>query len=314
MKDYLADCIDSVLNQKFKNIEIILINDSTSDPVCEIMRDYWHRYSGCITLDIKDSNLLCGGARNRGLMLAKGEFISFVDGDDWLDENMFDTMMPYFNNDKVDMVICDFKEYQSQNNTTCVRPRCSLPEGVFQPYRTGDLFKKTNYAWNAIFRRSLMDRTGFNFFEKTLYEDLAVHFLFVQSRLIAYIPFPFYTHRKHDGEITNLASSEQHCSIIKVVEMLTDIFRKNVNMSKWGQKFNDLLIDYLFHYMHFLMIRGSVEMNEEILKLCSDTFLQCGGVVPERLQNGSLIDIQLKSPHTAMELLVDLKERGKISL
>ena len=311
MKVFLSECIDSILNQRHDNLEIVLINDSTNDPAIEIMEDYLHRYPERIIIDIRDSDLLPGGARNRGLSLASGEFVTFVDGDDWLDASMYHTLMPYFENDEVDMVISDFNECVVENGMTISRPRSSLPEGIYTPINSGRLFNKASYAWNSIFRRSLFDSIAFRFPEGLLYEDLAVHLLFAKSRKIAYIPLALYQHRKHAKEITNIASSNQHCMIIEVVEWLTNEFSHKVDMTIWSNKFNELLIYFLFQHIHSLMLRGYVDMNEGILNSCAETFVNCGGVLHQDMPGYQRLSLQLESPIDVLMELKRLKKLGK---
>ncbi len=313
MKDYLSQCIDSVLKQKCKNMEIVLVNDLTKDPACEIMSNYYLQHQDIISMDVTDSDLLPGGARNRGLSLAKGDFITFVDGDDWLAFDAYDQMMPYFKDGEVDMVICDYNECFIDGNKTIHRKVALMQEGVYRPIDTEDMFKNESYSWNAIFRRSLLDKIGFYFFEKTIYDDLAIHIPFAKSRKIAYIPRPLYQHRKHPNEITTKANTDQHCRIIEVVELLANEFKEKVDMSIWGDKFNELLIVYLFYYIHYLMLRGSVVMNEETLRLCAQTFINCGGSLPKNIERYGLLELQLKSPAEALMKLKQIKERGEVA-
>lgn len=310
MKEYLSQCIDSVLMQQYDNMEIILINDSTIDPACEVMAYYCSKHPECITMDVVDSDLLPGGARNRGLSLTKGEFVTFVDGDDWLNREMYNAMMHYFNDGEVDMVACDYNEVFMESKETISRQICSLPEGVFLPINTGDMFKNESYSWNTIFRRSLLDGIGFSFFEKTIYDDLAVHLPFAKSRKVAYVPRPLYQHRKHIDEITTHAGSEQHLVIVELVAQLANEFNEKVDMSVWKDKFNELLILYLFYYVHYLMFRGSVDMDADILKLCAETFIKCGGWLPEEIKRYDLLELQLKSPVDALAVLKQMKKNG----
>lgn len=310
MRDYLSQCVDSVLKQKCENMEILLVNDCSTDPACETMSHYCRQYQEFISMDVMDSDLLPGGARNRGLSLAKGEFITFVDGDDWLASEAYNQMMSYFKDGEVDMVVCDYNECFIDSNKTIHRRVAQLQEGVYRPINTGDMFKNESYSWNAIFRRSLLDRIGFGFFEKTLYEDLAIHIPFATSRTIAYVPRPLYQHRKHANEITTKADSKQHCGIIEVVELLAKEFKEKVDMSIWADKFNELLILYLFYYIHYLMLRGSVVMNEETLGLCAQTFINCGGLLPKNIERYDLLESQLRSPAEALMKLRQIKKRG----
>ena len=88
---YLPKCIDSVINQTFSNIEIICINDGSTDKSLEILNDYEQKDNRIIVLSQENSKQ--GTARNRGLEIAKGEYIVFLDSDDWLDLNYLEEML-----------------------------------------------------------------------------------------------------------------------------------------------------------------------------------------------------------------------------
>lgn len=117
VEKYLRNCFDSVLNQKFKDIEVLAINDGSPDSSQEIVDEYAAKYD-FIKSYIKEN----GGqsdARNFGLTKASGEYVFFLDADDWLDENALEIMYNRAKNDDSDIVICDF-EKMYDNGTSCI--------------------------------------------------------------------------------------------------------------------------------------------------------------------------------------------------
>jgi len=103
---FLNRCIDSVLGQSYKNIEIILVNDGSTDKSAVICNSYAEKYD-VKAIHIKNSG--AGGARNIGLKYATGDYISFIDSDDWIHHDMTRTMLSVFKKDEVDIVECDLK-------------------------------------------------------------------------------------------------------------------------------------------------------------------------------------------------------------
>ncbi len=87
---YLLKCIESVISQTFSNIEIICINDGSTDKSLEILNDYAQKDNRIIVLSQENSKQ--GAARNRGLEIAKGEYITFVDSDDWIEKNYIELL------------------------------------------------------------------------------------------------------------------------------------------------------------------------------------------------------------------------------
>ncbi|MGL4387813.1 MAG: glycosyltransferase family 2 protein [Brevinema sp.] len=92
VEKYLKECIDSIINQTYKNIEIIIVNDASPDNSEQIIREYENKDSRIVSIK-HTHNLGLGGARNTGITYAKGEWIYFIDSDDWLDLNCFENMI-----------------------------------------------------------------------------------------------------------------------------------------------------------------------------------------------------------------------------
>ncbi len=305
MNMYLKECVDSILMQQYSNIEIILTCDDSQDPVCEIMRDYYSRYPNIIMLNIEDSEKLAGGARNRALKLAHGDIITFVDGDDWISAGMYIKMIPYFEDFEIDMVLCDYNEWFEDTKEVVKRSMdSSLSEGIYQPIEAGRLFFTESYAWNSFFRRELIRRMGLQFFEGVLYEDLIVHAFFAASKKIAYVPIPFCQHRKHKSEITAMATANQHCTIINTTYELVNVFRNNIDYKKWKEKINELVKGYLFNYVYYLMRRGSLPINEDILIKCARTYIDCCEIIGCDYLSEKRVWLQLETPSVIADELV----------
>jgi len=104
---YLHQCIDSIKNQTFKDLEIILINDGSTDSSGKICDEYSNLDSRIRVLHQENAGV--SAARNSGIALASGDYITFVDSDDWLDKNMYEEMCKITESSQVDLVMCDFK-------------------------------------------------------------------------------------------------------------------------------------------------------------------------------------------------------------
>ncbi|MBR3627660.1 MAG: glycosyltransferase, partial [Elusimicrobia bacterium] len=98
VEKYLKQCLDSVINQTFKDIEIICINDSSTDKSLQIIKEYQQKDNRIILIDLKE-NKGVSNARNEGLKIAKCKYITFVDPDDWTDKDyvktLYDNMIKY---------------------------------------------------------------------------------------------------------------------------------------------------------------------------------------------------------------------------
>ena len=119
VETYLKKCVDSIISQKYKEIEIILVNDGSSDD-SELICEKYQKIDKRIKV-INQSNKGLVAARQEGAKIATGEYVLFVDGDDWIEEDMIHKMIePIIKNKNIDMVVCnfsyDYKQYSVQNN------------------------------------------------------------------------------------------------------------------------------------------------------------------------------------------------------
>ena len=113
--EYLPQCLDSLVNQSYSNIEIICVDDGSTDRSSEILSVYASRYSSIRIVNQENQGL--SGARNTGIEHANGEYIMFVDSDDWLDIETCEVMCRYAEKYAADSVMCSYtKEYEEHSN------------------------------------------------------------------------------------------------------------------------------------------------------------------------------------------------------
>ena len=156
VEKYLVKCLDSLVNQTLDNIEIIVVNDGSPDNSQKIIDKYVMKYPKLIKAYIKENGGQ-GSARNLGLKHAKGEYISFVDSDDWLDVNALEDMYNLAKKNVSDVVICDmvdhFEDHELYHNCT----------------KYNSVFEVTPSACNKIFKKSVI--SNLEFIPKVWYED-----------------------------------------------------------------------------------------------------------------------------------------------
>lgn len=107
VEQYLSICIDSIINQSYRNIEIIIIDDGSTDR-CSLICDEYSKVDDRITV-IHQKNQGLSAARNSGINIAKGRYIVFVDSDDYIDENAIDIMYTNMISNNADLVICNYR-------------------------------------------------------------------------------------------------------------------------------------------------------------------------------------------------------------
>lgn len=157
--DYLDKCLKSIQNQTLNDIEVIVVNDGTKDTSQEIIDKYTtidSRFKGYI----KENGGL-SDARNYGMKKAKGEYIAFVDGDDYIEPDMYELMYNKAKEDDSDIVECDFTwDYPKKiiEDKTCVKENLLIDIRVV--------------AWNKIYKRSVIEKSSIYFTKGVRYEDV----------------------------------------------------------------------------------------------------------------------------------------------
>lgn len=104
VEPYLRRCIDSIRNQTYRNLQIILVDDGSPDDCGAICDEYTKVDDRIIAVHQENEGL--SGARNNGLLFAKGEYIAFVDSDDWLHPQMYETLIRLIEDHRLDMARC----------------------------------------------------------------------------------------------------------------------------------------------------------------------------------------------------------------
>lgn len=181
---YIGQCIDSLLCQTLSDFEIICVDDGSTDETPVILKGYAERDSRVKVLEQK--NLYAGVARNKGLAAAEGEYVIFLDGDDFFAENMLETACRAADEKEADAVIFGFRRFDDKKQIFFPKdenPRIDLiPDtDVFCAKDIpDDIFRITSPApWTKLFRRSFVEKTGLQFQELPNSND----FFFILSAL-----------------------------------------------------------------------------------------------------------------------------------
>ena len=200
-EEYLEECIKSLINQSLKEIEMIFINDGSRDNSLSILEKYKD-----IDKRIKIINQTNSGpsnARNNGLKIAKGEYISFIDSDDWIDSEMFKTMYVNAKINNSDVVICDMKMIENENELyirgiqcdTDVFDKNKIQQTIYTSLLSNSQF---NSMANKIYKREILKTNNIKLDAKIFYaEDWLLNMeFFKHCNKATYINRCFYYYRR----------------------------------------------------------------------------------------------------------------------
>lgn len=201
VRDYVKDCINSVCNQTYKNIQIIIVNDGSTDGVEPILQEYEQEDSRVQVIHKKNGGL--SSARNTGLDNAIGEYISFIDSDDLIPSNFIENLISVLSQNSVDIAVCGIQRFFDEDPTKRY-PFMPLKQGLYdsESYISKILLHKVdNSAWNKIYRRNLISDSRFT--EGIINEDFPfIMELLNKTKNIYYTHSTYYEYRIREGSIT----------------------------------------------------------------------------------------------------------------
>ena len=219
VEKYVEKCIQSLINQSYKNIEIILVDDGSNDRSNKIIDEYAKVDSRILTIHQKNKGV--SAARNAGLKVATGEYVGFVDPDDYVDYQMYETMLKKIELNMRDLAVCGFSkvtELSDKEEIFEIKDELLSPkkcvEDLFD-FRGGYAIKPS--VWNKLFRR---DKIGDLKFDENIgiSEDLKFVVQYIlKCNSIVYVKQAFYKNLQRDGSITR--SKGKAAQIIKTVEI-----------------------------------------------------------------------------------------------
>ena len=258
VEKFIDKCLNSLVKQSLKEIEIIVVNDGSPDNSQKIIDKYVKKYPEKVQSFIKENGGQ-GSARNIGIVKAKGEYISFVDSDDWLDLDALEKMYSLAKKDNSDIVICDMVDHYA--NYT-IYHNCTKYNSVFEV---------TPSACNKIFKKELIK--DFRFLSKLWYEDFnfTTKILFNTDKISNISEGFYHCNCGHESTMNNNNSKKN----LDMIIIMDDI----INYLKENKKYDKNIVSYLI-FDHILIttinrlaFQKSKDKKETInifLKYCKD--------------------------------------------
>ena len=250
-EDYLRECVDSVLAQTMSDLEIILVNDGSPDRSGEIMTEYAARYPDKIrTITLENGGQ--GRARNFGIDIARGDFLSFIDSDDYIEPETYALMLEAAEREQADIVICDMeKRYDDE--------RREYVHAALQD----DPLAAAGSSSNKIFRRSLVGDIRFPV--GLWYEDFAFSAkLMMISRKTVFVEKPLYIYRCGQTSTMNNNNARKNLDIIAIMEEIRTFSEKG----GYRDGFEFLLINHvLLDSIKRLAVQQTPDRSEVIREL-----------------------------------------------
>jgi len=250
---YLRQCLDSVISQSYKNIEIILVNDGSTDNSLSICEEYLHKDSRILLLNKTNGGL--SDARNFGLPKATGDYIWFVDSDDWIVSDAIEILVANLSKLKCEVLGFSFISYFEDTNQFS---EITYSQSI--GLTTGnDYIKQSEFffpsVWSHIYSSDFLEKQQLTFKVNQLHEDDYFNFgCFGRISTIAKIEDGLYYYRRRENSITTLASKENlvkrmksYIALLQLFETINDI--DQAFLLKKGNAYKRNLYELLNQYV-----------------------------------------------------------------
>lgn len=238
---YVEKCLNALLNQTYQNLEIIVVEDGSTDNSKEVLKKYADNKKIKIIYNKKNSGL--SYSRNVGLENATGDYIGYIDSDDYVDLDYYEKLMHAIIDNKADIAICDMKVVDEETNTETVSRCCNSDE--FTVYNVVDNGLAAS-ACNKLFKKELISK--YKFAEGKVNEDIAVVIpTLVNAKKISYAN-TYYYYVQRGGSIQNSGFSDKRFDIFYGVKTTLERIKDNKDYKslKDAIVFNQLIVLLLY--------------------------------------------------------------------
>ena len=257
-EEYLPHCLDSILAQDFKDYELILVDDGSTDSSASICDQYAAAHSQIRCLHQANGGHTC--ARQNGVRISLGEYITFVDSDDWICSEMYSHMCVAAQTTHADIIHCDYKAIMPHKEKLCSIP---FPYGFYDKSRLAEIiypgmiyfgtyfvFGIAPNLWNKLFRRDILEKYLFRLPHNiTVGEDGPITYACMLEASSAYFCNKAYYYYR-----SNISSITHHMDIKRLSEnhTLFDTYNQFIDQTKYP--FMQKQLQYFFVYQSLLTL------------------------------------------------------------
>lgn len=244
VEKYLERCLDSLIEQTLEEIEIIVVNDGSTDRSGELADQYCSRFENIISVSKPNGGL--SDARNYGMKYVSGEYIAFVDSDDYVEKTMFEKLYTKAHNEDLDVVVCDtFMDYPG--NSYVLKSNLHFTDNPVRAY-----IYASPMACTRLVKRSVMEK--FSFQKGILYEDLNVTPTYItETSKVGFLEEPLYHYVQRDNSIMNQSEfNNRLLDIFKVTAHVKEVFEERGMYDEFHEEIEYL---YLIHLLRSAVLR-----------------------------------------------------------
>lgn len=317
VEKYLKECIDSIINQTLEDIEIICVNDGSTDSSLEILNDYAKKDSRIIV--INKSNSGYGHTMNMGLNAATGEYVGIIESDDFADKNMFEDLYKLAKEYDADIVKGDWYNYWSKNKFARKNNRISSAKALKLTNSKQDksLLRINPSVWSAIYKKEFLNKYNIRFLETpgASYQDLAFSFkIFALAERVILTDKAYLYYRQDNMNSSVKSKTKVYCVCDEYEEI--DRFLEQYPDLKFEFKVQEEINRYNGYVSSVLRIDDSVK--PEFVKVFSDHFKEeyntglLGNEFFKKINKNEFMTL-INNPEKYIKVLKSIEKRRKFN-
>lgn len=296
VEHYLNECLNSVCAQTLENIEIICIDDGSTDNSLNIVKEYSKKDDRIKLITQKNSGQAT--ARNKGIKEAKGEYIAFVDSDDFIEPTMFEKLYTKSKDNNLDLAMCKIATYNNQTKEIKDNVWYYML-GIFRDFEK-DIFnhKDTkeftcNIAvtpYNKIYKTSLLKENHILFPEGLIFEDEKFFYdVYLRAKRVSIVPeFLYYYRTNRKGSTVNIDAENDYTDIIEISKQIRETFKITNNYENYKYLLNNRLI----HLQLARFTQTSPRFKEKFFNLLKEDLTEV--LEDETVKNNLESDVKLR--------------------
>lgn len=312
VEKYLRKCIESILKQTYYNLEIILVDDGSTDSSGEICDEYKNKDSRIIVIHQKNKGM--SSARNSGIKCATGKYIGFIDSDDYIEKDMYEILLKNIIDYSADIAICGFAFVE--NNKVVPKEFTGDINVLDRQTALEELIKDRkiqSYVWNKLYKREIWNNITFK--SGVAFEDLDIMYkLFKKAKKIAIVDSLKYFYVQRSNSIMHIHNSKYILDRINVVIGRYNDFKTETNkrlqfVNKYAfavnmiviyrkiilENYEDVYDEFMKYYDLFIEIinENEFEIRKILTKnqnLVLDFMLEDLATAPEKIRSVKDID------------------------
>ena len=262
VENYLEKCLDSLVNQTLQGLEILVVNDGSTDGSQKIIDDFQSRFPQKIKTFVKENGGL-SDARNFGIDRATGEFLAFVDSDDYVSEMMMEEMYHLALKNNAELVICNLQKVDENGNITQKLTQIpNLPEKIDLENNFSVFSDISYFACNKIFRRELFE--GKRFQKGMHFEDIElIPQILLQCKTVAKTDAFHYQYLERSNSISK-SHTERGLDILKAVENVEIAFENSAYSNKQEELKGFQVLEGVYTFLAYLAFVKDDEVYQKM--------------------------------------------------